>query len=384
MKRLFALALFAFVAALLVTQFSPAGFDPIALFASHSSLFGTGALAAGALIGLTMLDLARANCGDVERQVIEENINAVPELKIFPSEQLGAGELSYETLIRYALPTAGFTDMGGGFAPSNSKTRLERFETFPVGGRIEVPTRLADNWKRGGAAGYQLFESSGIALAAMIAIGQQIYGGRGLNGKGFPGLKNFTQWGGTYTDAATGKTYNITTDALGTTATTGSSVYFVKFGPTAVQLEFGTGSVFTLPDFRIESIIDPTDATKKIKVYVSDLEGMAGLQIASPHAVRRITNLTADAGKGMTDLLANTVLANFPVGWAPDAILMSRRSCTQLQNTRTVTLFGSAAGSPKNQGLIAPRPTEINGIPIIETDCIPDNDAIEIAAAPNE
>ncbi len=329
---------------------------------------------------LTLLDLVRANCGDVERAVIEENINAVPELLLFPGEQLGAGVLRYETLIRYALPVTGFVDMGGGSAASKSLTRLESFEVFPFGGRVECPKRMADNWKRGGAAGYQLFEASGVALSAMITLGQQIYGGRGVDGKGFPGLKNFTPWGATYTDQATGKTYTVTLDALGTTTGTMSSVYFVKFGPAAVQLEFGTGSVFTLPDFRIESIVDPTDSTfqKKLPAYVSDLEGFAGMQIASPHSVRRIANLSTDTGHGLTDLLMNTSLASFPIGWQPDAILMSRRSCTQLQDSRTVVLTGIGTSRP-DQPTIAPRPRSVNGIPIVETDCIPDTDPIETA-----
>jgi len=56
---------------------------------------------------------------------------------------------------------------------------------------------------------------------------------------------------------------------------------------------------------------------------------------------------------------------------------MSRRSRSQLQRSRTVTLFGSGTTRP-DQGLIAPLPTtDADGVPVIVTDSIGITDAIE-------
>ena len=56
---------------------------------------------------------------------------------------------------------------------------------------------------------------------------------------------------------------------------------------------------------------------------------------------------------------------------------MSRRSRRQLQQSRTVTLFGQAGARLKGDiGTIAPVPTEYDGIPIMVTDAISDAEAI--------
>jgi len=100
------------------------------------------------------------------------------------------------------------------------------------------------------------------------------------------------------------------------------------------------------------------------------------MQIGSQDVVRRILNLTAENNKTLTDQLLADAMSTFPVGYSPDAIFMSRRSRAQLQKSRTVTLFGQGT-TRANQPLVAPIPTEYEGIPIIVTDSILNTDAIE-------
>lgn len=342
---------------------------------------------------ITSLELARLNCGETSRGFVEEHAGAIPEFGVFPAEQLGPGELKYETLTRTAYPNAGFHDMGGGHANSKSGWKNETFECFPFGGRVQVAKHIADNNKRGGAAGLFAAEGSGIAKASMFAIAQQIYGGRVIGSKGFPGLKNFTAFGTTFTDPLTGKTYSLYINgSTGATAGTGSSIYMIKFNragqgqiPDGVTLTFGTGSVFNLEDPIVESVVDPNDSTKMLRVYASDLQGFAGLIIPNQHCVRRIGNLSSDSGKKATWDLMDTAWQSWPQGVKPDVIMMSARSQAQLQADSTVVV-NATAGQARQPGqpLKAALPTEYNGVPIIVTDAIPDNDAIEVAAASEE
>ena len=360
---------------------------PVAIFAFAASPGGAGKVMAAAL-GITMLDLAKLNSGDAARGIVEENAGAIPEWSLFPAEQLGAGKLKYETLIRSGYPSAGFVDVGGGFTNSKSLTRMETFETYPFGGRVQAAQMIADNYSRGGAAGYFAFEASGIGKSAMFALAKQIYYGRVTDGKGFPGLKNFTAFGTTVTDPITGRSFRLCLDATGSTASSASSAYLVKFStdtanPNGVQVEFGTGSVFELPDPLVQDITDPNDSAKMLRVYASVLQGWAGLAIPNIHCVRRICNLTAQTGKGMSDALLADAASDWPQGVKPDAIIMSARSRKQLQLSRTVTLFGQGSGRP-NQPLVAPLPTEYDGIPIVVSDAIADTDAIETSAASEE
>lgn len=332
---------------------------------------------------LNMLDLTKANSGDVEGALIEEAVGSFPELSVISANQLGAGELSYQTLTRTGYPSAGFHDMGGGLLPSKSSTSMERFEVYPFGGRVEAAKHIADNYKRGGAAGYFSFEALGVLKTAVFTLARQIWYGRAADGKGFPGLKNFTALGTTVIDPITGKEFPMCLNAGGTSANAASSAYLVVTGEQDVELQFGLGSPFTLPEPRIGDVTDAKDPNKKIEAYISVLQGFAGLSTPNKHCVRRIANLTQEAGKGMSDEILADAFASFPAGVKPSAIFMSSKQRQSLQRSRTVVLHGEGTTRP-NQPKLAPLPTEYEGVPIYVTDAIGDTDAIEVAALPEE
>jgi hypothetical protein len=317
---------------------------------------------------LSFLDLAKANSNDVIGEIIDENTRTVPELAVFDSFGLPRGQMTYQTLHRTSKPTVEFANAGSGFTPSKSTLKLINHELFRFGGRVEAPRHIADNWARGGAGGYQAFEAAGVLQSAMELVGSQIFYGDVTAGAGFDGLKKFTPHGWDYAHNATG-----------TTASTASSVYFVQFGQPYVQLIAGEAmngnGVMSLPDFRIGDMVDAN--SKRMEAYISELSSYIGLQIAAPWSVLRIYNITADSNKGLTDALIAAAKLKMPVGFRPDACFMSRRSQSQLQISRTVTLFGAGTTRP-NQGLIAPMPlTDADGVPIIATDSILNTDAIE-------
>ncbi len=318
---------------------------------------------------LNFLDLAKLNSNDVVGGLIEENANEAPELAIFDAEDMQEpGLLRYDTLHRTGLPTVSFASAGNGFAASKSEIKLVSHECFRFGGRVEAAKHIADNYRRGGAPGYQAFEASGVMKAAMLHVGKQIFYGVSNDGVGFPGLKAFTPFGG-------GTTYNAT----GTTASTGSSVYFVKFGEAYTRLMIGRArngnGIFDLPDFQEGDILGANSLA--MRAYISELSSYIGLQIASPFSVLRITNLTADSGKGLTDAVINTAKQLMPANWTPDAVFMSKRSRFQLQTSRTVTLFGSGTQRPDQPTIAAVPSTDADGVPIIVTDSILSTDAIE-------
>jgi hypothetical protein len=129
-------------------------------------------------------------------------------------------------------------------------------------------------------------------------------------------------------------------DAGGTTASTGSSVWLVKFGPKHVQWVWGQDGALLVPDPRIETIYDAS--SNPLTGYVQDMLARPGLQVGSIRSSVRIKKLTADSGKGLTDAVISLALAKFEVGVVPDVILMSRRSRQQLQASRTVTIMSGA------------------------------------------
>jgi len=319
---------------------------------------------------LSLLDLAKANCSDVVTPLVENAVGVMPEMTTIAANQLGVGELSYQTLIRTGYPSASFHDVGAGVAASKSSVALKLLECFPFAGRVEAAKHIADNWKRGGAAGYFSFEAAGIMKASLFTMAKQIWYGRGgADGKGFPGLKAATVAG-----SSTLAGDAITIDATGSTADTASSVYLIKAGTQDVQFIGGNNTTFELGEFTEQLVAGPVSNTE-FMAYVAAITSWIGLKIGHENAARRIYNLTADSGKGLTDVLLARAMATFPIGHRPTHIFMSRRSQSQLQISRTVVLNGNGTQRP-NQENLAPLPTSYDGIPIIATDSILNTDAI--------
>jgi hypothetical protein len=301
---------------------------------------------------LNLLDLTKLRGHAREVGIIESIVTAAPELAIIPARTISG--TSFKTVDRTALPATGFTTANAGIVPGKSSFATKLVECFIFRGAINVDEAVAMAHEDGPAA-LQAIEADGVGRSAGIEIGKQVWYGLDEDANGFPGIRSLCP-----TD--------MKVDATGTTATTGSSVFGVKFGPQFVQLVFGGGSTIRLPEFRKQSVTDANSG--QYDAFVSNLTAWVGLQCVHPYAIGRLYNLTADSGKGLTDSLLADLLAKYPVGFTPDAWFMTRRSRTQLQKSRTVTLTGNGSrGSVGSEtGLIAPLPTEAFGIPIIVTD----------------
>lgn len=314
----------------------------------------------------TLLDIQKLNGNDREVGLIEENLKYTPELSIFPMRTVRG--TNYKTGIRTGLPTTGFRAANEGQTPGKSTFTQRLVECFIFGGQVEADVAVADAHEDGAAA-FQMSEADGVMLSSMRNLGSQIWYGVTQDAKGFPGVKAALPFG---TNTTAGDPLVI--NAAGTTATTASSVYAVKFGKKDTILIGGQNSAFKLDEFTKQQIVAANGG--KLTAYVAGLNAWIGLQIGHENCARRIANLTEDSGKTLTDALLARLLASFPVGYRPDAIFMSRRSCTQLQTSRTVVLQGNAKVRP-DQPNVAPRPTEYDNVPIIETDSILNTDAIE-------
>jgi hypothetical protein len=311
---------------------------------------------------LTLLDVAKMNGNDKTVGLIEENVSFAPELSVFPVLQKKG--TSYTTYKRTGLPTVGFRDANSGVTATKSTFAKQLHQMYILAGRVEVDKAVGTAFEDGLSA-YEMIETNGVAKATLMELGQQIWYGVSNEAKGFPGLKSLLPKGG-----------DITVDATGSTATTASSLYAVKFGAQDATLVVGNGTTLDLSEFRDESLADADG--KKFAGRVADLTAWVGLQVGNANCIGRILNLTADSGKGLTDALILQLLEKFPIGYRPDALFVSRRSLGQLQRSRSVTIMTGAGGKPNGAvENVAPTPTEAFGIPIIVTDSISNTDAIE-------
>lgn len=311
---------------------------------------------------LNLLDVAAHNNTDKVVGLIEESVLYTPELQIFPARSVRG--TSFYTVKRTGLPTAAFRNANQGLAPSKSAFAKSLVECFILSSAVQVDKAVAQAYEDGSSA-LEMIEAAGVMQAALRTIGSQIFYGVAADAKGFGGLKTFTPFGGA-----------MTLNSGGSDANVQSSVYAVKFGPQNVELILGNEASFELTSFRDENFLDANSLP--VPGRVADLTAWTGLAINNTNCVARLANVGADTETGdtLTDAKLQQLLDLFPSGYRPDAIFMSRRSRSQLQRSRTVTLFGQGTARA-NQPAIAAVPTEYDGVPIIATDSIVNTEAVQ-------
>ncbi len=326
----------------------------------------------------TLLDIAKLNGSDKVVGLIEQNLTYAPEFSVVPARTIRG--TSYKTVTRTTYPGVGFRNANGGVTYTKSAFLNRTHECYIFSGNVRVDVAVA-NADEDGPETYKAREASGVMKQSMIDLGSQFYYGTAADTAGFPGL--YTFWSAFNTELGT--TAKIEVDATGSSATTGSSVYGVKFGNDGLQFILGNDSGITLGDWFQQMVNDGTTGQDYL-AWVASMNAWIGLQAANPYCIGRIRDLTADAGKGLTDSLVEDLLAKYPVGYKPDALFMSRRSRRQLQQSRSVTLSSGvpqittsqAAKMSSGKEVVAPIPTEAGGIPIIVTDSITDTETLDL------
>lgn len=312
----------------------------------------------------TLLDIAKLNGNDTVIGLIEENLSAAPELERFPVRTVKG--TSFYTVKRTGFPAVGFRSANEGVVAGKSTFTKQLCELFILASAIKVDRAVAAAAEEG--MGYwEMIESGGVIRQAMLTMGSQIWYGITNDPKGFPGIKSLVALGST-----------ICIDAAGTTATTASSVYAVKYGPQNAHLVLGQNGAFNLDPFKDETLYDTGSPALPYAGRTSHLTAWTGLHVGNVNCLGRIANLTEDSGKGLTDTQLAKLMAAFPVGYTPDAIYMSRRSRRQLQVSRTTVINGAGNVKPSGgQANIGPTPSDYEGIPIVASDSILNTDAIE-------
>jgi hypothetical protein len=332
----------------------------------------------------TLLDITKLNGNDAAVGLIEENLTYAPELNVVPGRTIRG--TSYRTVARDTYPGVGFRLANQGFTYTKSTFLNRTHEAYIFGGNMRVDKAVAGAHEDGPEA-FKAIEASGFAKNALIKLGTQFFYGNTAgsavtvgDAKGFPGL---TQFHDAFVTELTARSITtIVIDAGGTTATTGSSVYGVKFGEQGLQFIYGNGMGVTLGDW-FEQMVNDGTSNSDYLAYIANMTAWIGLQAANPYCIGRIKDCTADSGKGLTDSVAYDLLARYPVGYTPDVWFMTRRSRRQLQQSRSVVLSSGATqrsnaasvGTGSDQ-ITAPLPTEMCGIPIIVTDSLIDTETL--------
>jgi len=298
----------------------------------------------------TLLDIAKLDAG-IGYPLIEEAVKLAPELMVVPADTILGTTM--ELTVRSGLPSVRFRNANEGVPRSKSTYETRTFQTHILDHQVAVDEQIVYGARDKG----RLLENhaSGAMEAAMQYIGSQFYYGTGNDTKGFPGLLAQCK-----SDVA------HTVDAAGTTSKT--SVWFLRLGRECVEFLFGNSQTIRLNEtWDLETVYD--DNGNPYKAYTNWMKGRVGMRLANKNCAVRIKNLE-EAGsnkKTLNDSLLYSAYEKFTeFGFEPTHIFMNGRSREQLRNSRTAT---NATGTP------APLPTEWEGIPIIRTSSIANDES---------
>lgn len=299
---------------------------------------------------LTLLDLQKLNNG-VGFDIIEENVLLAPELRIIPMDIITGTEM--KLTVRTDLPSVAFRKLNSGTARSKSKYEERIFQCADISHQVAVdaalvrkaiqPERVLGN------------HMSGAVEAAFRHVGKQFWYGTNNDALGFPGV------------IAQMKS-DLEVDATGAAAK--SSVFFVRIARETLQFIGGNGQTITMQEaWNEETVYDVTG--NPFQAFTNWLNGAIGARLANKNAVVRIKNIGIAAGKTLTDALMYQAYEKFTtaLGAEPTHIFMTPRSQEQLRASRTNT------GS-NERGLPPTLPSDWNGIPIVKSSAIGNDEAI--------
>lgn len=254
---------------------------------------------------------------------------------------------------------AAFRAINAGVSQVESEDTLVTETLQIMSANTTVDWQLAKNYK-GGPDAYIAREVQRKLRSALFAVEQQIIYGTGADSGGFAGLATNALLAA-YDDT-------MVVNGGGSTADTGSSCYLLRTTPDDLAVIAGQDGNIEIGETTLIAADGGSSTT--YPAYFTPVEAYMGLQYGSIYSAVRILNLTEDANDGLTDAKIYLALEKFPASRQPNVIVMNRRSLRQLQSSRTAT---NATGAP------APRPTEVEGIPIIVTDAITSTEAISAA-----
>lgn len=309
---------------------------------------------------MTSTDVLKINNSEELVGLIEDVVKDIPEINFFAASPVQKN--SYKTLALTALPSTAFRATGS----------YREFQTATLTNKTVECKYLDASWILEKAVAQQSDWGEDFAKALtqrahlkseFFTLAKQIWQGTDSDANGFTGLDAII-------DAVVdgGKKEMVVTANTGS-ITDASTVYAVRTGIDSCQLAWGSNGQFNESDVR-EQLLTTKDSAKTSGAwfYAQDLGGWVGLQVTSKYAAGKITGLSATNTKqGLNDDLLYELIEKFPVGMKPDGLFMSRRSFSQLRQSRTAY---NAIGAP------APYVQEFEGIPIYVTDAIPDNGTI--------
>ncbi|MBX3444261.1 MAG: hypothetical protein KF774_17800 [Planctomyces sp.] len=308
----------------------------------------------------TLTDLAKINDRSIADLEISDLLDDAPFFKHLAAEPSSNGT-EHKYTKETGAPVVGFRAPNVGRDLSKSTDTLVTLQLKILDAGFAVDKAVADAY-RGGPEAWIAREGRRHIKAAFAKGEGSILNGD--SGASFDGLRQAMP----YLDTPG------VVNAAGNTANQQSSIYLVRTngdgndvtliganqGGDGIDIAMGETVVQVMPD----------GSGKPLPMYYTPVSTWLGLQVGGKYSIVRIANI--GAATAVDDDMIYAALAEFPTGRQPNLILMNRQHLKKLRQSRTAT---NATGAP------APRPADVDGIPIIVTDFLTQTEPV-VGASP--
>lgn len=325
---------------------------------------------------LTLLDVTKMGGADPAVGLIEEVNTVAPEFTVLKGRPING--ISFKHKKRTVLPKASagalsvFRHANEGSDVVASNYEETQGSCYFLDIPLQVDEAVVTSGKSEGSSAQEILssEAAGVVQQSLISLGDQFYRGVSADAKGFQGLQ------ATY-DAA-----NCEVSAAGSSGAA-TSAWLIWNDPQGVHWVYGNNQGLLLPETWNRQQVQDGNG-KKYFAYVNNVSGYIGLSVGHSRSIVRIKLITA--AKPLTDAMVAEAIAKLPIFMRRSMglrLLMNSNAQLLLQKSRSTVNLGTqdtTNGEKLNRysggGVMqfAPPPTESNGVPIILTDSLPNNE----------
>lgn len=309
----------------------------------------------------TLPGLVQLNDKNLAALNVTDLLDESPLLKVLFAQVASNG-----TLHKYCKQTtassAGFRAALDAATKTHSQDTLVTDTLAILDASFDTDVALADAYKGGRDAWLQLELMRSLKQAFFVAEKQVIYGvttGPGGDANGFAGLLDNAQLD------AVADAMVIECATPGASATSQTSVWLLRSGKDDCSFILGNDGKIVVEDQ--PTIIAKAGASNTSYTYPAlfvPVTGYCGFQIGGAYSAARVCNIQT----ALTDDDIFNGLALFPASRPCNLIVMNRKAMGLLRASRTAT---NPTGQP------APFATEVAGIPVVVTDAVASNEAVE-------
>lgn len=314
----------------------------------------------------TLAGIMQGHSSPLEKKVVETVLYDMPLIKRLPSKVISG--TTYKQKRRVSLPLIGAAPYNTGVGVYKTNYEVVNAEVHPYQGMFIVDKKMV-NGERELLAQYMHEEMlSGVRGALANLERSVIYGSR-LNPHGMLGLMDVI--GDYMTISATGK---HDSRVYG-----GCSVWALSLGQEGPQVVWGNKKTIAFgPQYQQAISMKQADGSDGLMpAYIRDMDFHVGFSQMDPAASACLVNEGAD--NPLTDKLLAKLVECFPADRQPNLLVMNRHSLRRLREQRTVGMVYPKAQS--KGGVIADKPVDFDGIPIICTDMLLADETLENIAA---